>query len=140
MMSPPKKPKPPTPVESRNPMSPTKSSAPEEDPPELRLLLPLLRELELELDRELDELLLEREPPLKDWPPPGRAAKKVSLGTQADDPCATWMGVDRGFVLPLVDEVAAWPLGDEAKSTKASKMAPTDCIGWRCRRRSLVIR
>ena len=137
MMSPPKKPKPPTPVESRNPMSPTKSSAPE-DPPELRLLLPLLRELEL--DRELDELLLEREPPLKDWPPPGRADKKVSLGTRADDPCATKVGVDSGLILPLVDEVAARALGDEAESTKASKMTPTDCIDWRCRRRSLVIR
>jgi hypothetical protein len=72
-MSAPKKPNPPTPVESRNPMSPRKSPEPE-DPPEL----PLLRELEL--DRELDELLpLDREPLLKDWPPPGRASKKVTL-------------------------------------------------------------
>jgi hypothetical protein len=61
-------------------MSPRKSSEPEDPPP--------LRGLELELDRELDELLreldpLEREPPLKDWPPPGRASKKVTLGWKA---------------------------------------------------------
>jgi len=139
-MSAPKKPKPPTPVESRNPMSPTKSSAPEEDPPELRLLLPLLRELELELDRELDELLLEREPLLKDWPPPGRTDKKVSLGTRADDPCAARMGVESGFVLPVVDEVAARALGGEAESTRASKMAPADSRERRWRRQNLVIR
>jgi hypothetical protein len=59
-------------------MRPRKSSAPE-DPPEL----PTPRELEL--DRELDELLrelllpLDREPPLNDWPPPGRADKNATL-------------------------------------------------------------
>jgi hypothetical protein len=61
-------------------MSPRKSSDPEEPPP--------LRGLELELDRELDELPrelepLEREPPLKDWPPPGRANKKVTFARRA---------------------------------------------------------
>ena len=80
-MSAPKKPNPPTPVESKNPMSPTRSSAPE-DPP-------LDRELEPELDRELDELLrelepLDREPPLKDWPPPGRVSKNVMVGRAPD--------------------------------------------------------
>ncbi len=63
-------------------MSPRKSSDPEDPLP--------LRELELELDRELelDELLrelepLDREPPLKDCPPPGRAKEKVMLGRSA---------------------------------------------------------
>jgi hypothetical protein len=91
-MSAPKNPNPPIPVESKNPMSPKRSSAPEEDEP------PLLRELELELELELDRELeldelrelepLDLEPPLKDWPPPGRASKKVMFsrapGVRAD--------------------------------------------------------
>jgi hypothetical protein len=58
-------------------MRPRKSSEPElPDPPLLR---------ELELDRELEELLrelelLDRDPLLNDWPPPGRAMSKVSRG------------------------------------------------------------
>jgi hypothetical protein len=61
-------------------MSPKKSSELPELP-ELPLLreLPELRELEPEeLLRELE--LDDREPLLKDWPPPGRASKKVTRG------------------------------------------------------------
>jgi hypothetical protein len=67
-------------------MSPRKSSEPE-DPLPLRELEPELDELlrELELDELLRELLpLEREPPLKDWPPPGRANKKVTLAVPGE--------------------------------------------------------
>jgi hypothetical protein len=64
-------------------MRPRKSSEPD-DPPELRELdEPLLRELELDepLLRELE--LEDREPLLKDCPPPGRARSNVSRGEPA---------------------------------------------------------
>jgi hypothetical protein len=112
-MSPEKKPNPPTPVERRNPMSPRKSSE-LEDPP-------LPRELELlECEPELDELLcelelLEREPLLKDWPPPGRASKKVTLGETA--------------VLRSIGAAAA-----VAAANRTAATAPARNVGERCRR------
>jgi hypothetical protein len=110
-MSPPKKPNPPTPVESKNPMSPRKSSELEE-PPEL----PLPRELELELDELLREPeLLDREPLLKDWPPPGRASKKVIRG----ETNAAWA-------------IAASDAG--AALAKATAMAAVQNRQERCRR------
>jgi hypothetical protein len=114
-------------------MSPTKSST-SDDP----LDLPLLRELEL--DRELDELLLDREPLLNDSPPPGRTNKNVSLGRRADVPCAARRGVvDIGF-LPISDAGAARAMIEEANTTKVSKSAHADRIGWRCRPWRLGIR
>jgi hypothetical protein len=102
-------------------MSPKKSSEPE-DPPLLRE--PEL-ELDLELELELDELRelepLDREPPLNDWPPPGRASKKVTLGRGAAA-CATaavWL------------RTAAWT-GLPIKS--AVDRAPARKVVWRCRR------
>jgi hypothetical protein len=105
------------PVESKNPMSPKRSSAPEEDEP------PLERELEPELDElrelELDELRelepLDREPPLKDWPPPGRASKKVMLGRAA--------GVRADIAVTSIDAV---PAERAAASTGLGTLSATD--------------
>jgi len=106
-------------------MSPKKSSDPEEPPP-------LLRELELELDRELelDELLRElelddREPPLKEWPPPGRASKKVMRGAEATL-CAT-------AVAPSL--AAADPAGT---MTIATAITTAKGVRGRCRRSALM--
>jgi hypothetical protein len=60
-------------------MRPTKSPAPELDPP-LLLEPELERELELE---ELEREPLEREPPLNDCPPPGRIENNVGGATLA---------------------------------------------------------
>jgi hypothetical protein len=95
-------------------MSPTKASTSEE-PLDL-----LLRELELELDRELDELV-DREPPLNDSPPPGRADKNVSRGTDGDPSAASVAIADVGFVLLVVDGGAARTTVEKAVTTKASK-------------------
>jgi hypothetical protein len=107
-------------------MSPTRSST-SEDP----LDLPLLRELEL--DRELDEPLLEREPLLNDSPPPGRTDKNVSLETRPAVSCAAGLGfVDIGF-LPISDAGEARAMIGEADIAKVSKIAHADRMGWHCR-------
>jgi len=105
-------------------MSPTKSST-SEDP----LDLPLLREL----DRELDELLLDREPLLNDSPPPGRTDKNVSLGTRADDPCSAGRGVVDIGGLPISDAGEAREIIEETDTAKVSKIAHAERIGGRCR-------
>jgi hypothetical protein len=80
-------------------MSPRKSSAPE-DPPELPLPCELDRELEL--DELLCELELDdREPLLKDCPPPGRASKKVIRGVEE-----VWPNALAG-VGPAIDRATA---------------------------------
>ena len=86
----PKNPTPPTPVENRNPIKPRKSPDPD-DPPELPLPRDLELELELERELELEELReLELEPldrdPLKELPPPGRAASKNCNGAARCEP------------------------------------------------------
>ena len=99
-------------------MRPKKSSEPDE-PPELRE--PLLRELELDepLLRELE--LDEREPLLKDCPPPGRARSKVSRGEPAAACPASpraWPEAEGAAVAQTTDSATTANLRPSATSAK----------------------